>query len=78
MYMWCTFTPPDTPAAVFIATDREVLQAEYNIDSLSHELWTPRPPLGISGAFALDVDVMENKIYWINKMDKVSGIEILF
>ena len=71
-----TLTPLDTPAVVLIATEDRVHQALYRIDSDGHELWPLRRNLAldISGASTLDVDVMENNIFWVNKIKKVRRV----
>ena len=61
----------------FIATEESILQVKYATDASSgHEKWKllEGQALEIAGATALDVDVMENKIYWINLNDKVGTI----
>ena len=64
------------PLAAFIATEDRVLQVRYTIDA-GHQSWRQEQTLNISGATTLDVDVMENKIYWISMTDKVSSIILL-
>lgn len=74
-----TLTTLDTPAVVLIATEDSVQYAQYRIDSDGHELWPLHRNLAldISGASILDVDVMENKIFWINKIKKVRRVTCL-
>ena len=69
------FIPLDVPLAALIATEDSIWQVEYNIDeSTGHESWKILETLEIPDATALDVDILENKIYWINFNEKVSTI----
>ena len=66
--------PLDVPLVAFIATKDRILHIEYDADvSSGHVNWQLRQDktLDIPNATALDVDVMENMIYWINLNDKV-------
>ena len=70
-------TPLDVPLVAFVATEESIWQVKYATDASSgHEKWKllEGQALEIPGATALDVDVMENKIYWINLNDKVGTI----
>ena len=57
-----------------IATKDSIWQVEFDTDSSGRESFNLFEKLEISGATALDVDVLENKIYWINLNEKVSTI----
>ena len=51
-----------------------MLLAKPGSDPSGHIEWSVQEEtLEISGATALEVDIMENKIYWINKTQKVSS-----
>ena len=67
------YTPLDAPLVAFIATEESIWHVEHYTDSSGFESWDRRDEktLDISGATALDVDIIENKIYWINSNDKV-------
>ena len=70
----------DAPAVVFISTEDKVEQAQYRIDSDGYELWPLHRDLAldISDAATLDVDVMENRVFWISKIKKVSRFMIVY
>ena len=67
------YTSLDAPLVAFIATEESIWHVEHNTESSGFESWDQRDEktLDISGATALDVDIIENKIYWINLNDKV-------
>ena len=71
-FLMHSLTPIDVPLTAFIATEEQVLRVQYAPDPSGHESWVPSQSLDISGATELDVDVMENMIYWISMTDKVS------
>ena len=74
LFSFYTHTPLDVPLVAFIVTKERIWHVEYDIDAFSgHEQWPllDEKTLEISNATALDVDVVENKIYWINLNDKV-------
>ena len=77
LFSFYTHTPLDVPLVAFIATKERIWHVQYAIDASSgHEQWRllNEKTLEISGATALDVDVVENKIYWINLNDKVGWV----
>ena len=67
-------TTVDTPAVFLIATAERIVQLQPFDDDGSDGWRDTLPDLDISGATVLDVDVMENRIYWINKAEKVSTV----
>ena len=78
--IWCTFhsllvtlAPLDGFPVVYIATAESVIPVMYKVDPSGSENWEPLQDqaLDIPGATALDVDVVENYIYWINMAEKV-------
>ncbi len=78
MYLlyFCTLIPLDAPLVAFIATEESIWHVERSAESSGFENWEllDDKTLEISGATALDVDLIENKIYWINMNDKVGTI----
>ena len=67
-------TTVDTPAVFLVATEERIIQIQPFDDGGSDGWRKILPNLEISGATVLDVDVMENKIYWINEVEKVSAL----
>ena len=63
----------DTPPFLFFATESKVIKAEDSSDSTGFEQWRSAQELDIVGVTALDVDISENKLYWINSVEKVSA-----
>ena len=63
----------DTPPFLFFATESKVIKAEDSSDSTGFEQWRSAQELDIAGVTALDVDISENKLYWINSVEKVSA-----
>ena len=74
--IFCALTPLDIPLVAFIATEESIWHFEHDVDSSGHEYWDlhEEKALEIPGATALDVDIVEKKIYWINLSDKVGTV----
>ena len=66
-------TPLDGFPVLYIATAESVIPLLYKVSPSGFESWEALQDqaLDIPGATALDVDVMENYTYWINREKKV-------
>ena len=69
MYMHLLYL--DTSQLLFFATESKVIKAQNFPDRSGFESWMDVQEFDIANVAALDVDVNENKLYWIDSVEKV-------